>query len=441
MATEIDILQLPTAEVIQAAQDAAGTSRDQAIAARDAAIAARNAAQAVPTTTDGLVTAIAEDETSDFAALLKGQIVAETAPLLTPKLDKSEAATSYSPILVPSYAGVRTKTWDQARAVYNAESPDLRKFQAKFASVQRSGLGLRIATPGDSKSFGSGLGSGIHTFNDSYPAQLADLLGGVPGLIAANLSDYQWSANTGFTAAAANRNDLTTGASGGTVTLWPLRATTSMRFHGYIPSGGTVSITVDGGAAQTWTVPGGSPWKSFDITGLANTRHVFVISTTFASFALKGASYIHAGTPIIVDNHGRQGATASNWLPSAWLTLWEGVASGNIAPAPDLILLGLGTNLDTTANLQAVAANAKALAPTILLAPGGLPSGSTYDPRRAQVYDVADALDLPVIDLTQVIGDFTKANVSALMNADTVHESGKGYALEARAIARVIRAA
>jgi len=100
--------------------------------------------------------------------------------------------------------------------------------------------------------------------------------------------------------------------------------------------------------------------------------------------------------------------------------------------------MNLGTNSDTTANLQTVAANVKALnIPLILLAPGGLGNDSTYNPRRAQVFDVADALDLPLIDLTHIIGAYDTANAAGLMG-DTIHENGRGYALEASAIARVM---
>jgi lysophospholipase L1-like esterase len=342
---------------------------------------------------------------------------------------------------VAFYAGTRVKTWQPARGVYNGESPVLRQFRTKVATALRAGTGLRIAAFGDSKTFGSGLGTGIQTFADSYPAQLADLLGGFPGLITANGGDYQWSAITGFVVADSNRNDLTTPAGGGSVTLWPLRAFTSLRLYGYISAGGTVSITVDGGAPITWTIAGGSPWRTYDLTGLSNARHVIVISTTVTGFALRGASYIYTGTPIIVDNHGRQGAIASTWLPSAWIGIYEGVTSGNIGPVADVAIMNLGTNSDTTANLQTVAANVKALnIPLILLAPGGLGNDSTYNPRRAQVFDVADALDLPLIDLTHIIGAYDTANAAGLMG-DTIHENGRGYALEASAIARVMLSA
>jgi hypothetical protein len=53
------------------------------------------------------------------------------------------------------------------------------------------------------------------------------------------------------------------------------------------------------------------------------------------------------------------------------------------------------------------------------------------------MYDIAETLDLPLIDFTQVIGNNAQATAARLM-ADTVHENSKGYALEAAALGRVI---
>lgn len=76
MATEIEILQLPTAEVITAAETAAVAAKDLAVTAKNDAVAAKVAAQAVPATTGGLMKAVLDDPAAPFTTALNAQIVA-----------------------------------------------------------------------------------------------------------------------------------------------------------------------------------------------------------------------------------------------------------------------------------------------------------------------------------------------------------------------------
>ena len=68
--------------------------------------------------------------------------------------------------------------------------------------------------------------------------------------------------------------------------------------------------------------------------------------------------------------------------------------------------------------------------------PSGVPSNR--DVAAQQIYQSADALDLPLIDFRVVIGSDTEA-VARGYTTDSVHESVRGYSLEAAEVARVLR--
>lgn len=346
----------------------------------------------------------------------------------------------------PAYAGTRAKTWDGQLKLYNGESPTLRTMRQKIRHARAGATAAKMVCFGDSRTWGSGLVPAEAVALDSYPAQLSSLLGGVPGLIYADQSDKRWTTMTNFTLSGLDSHYSLASATGGTATLTLTEPCTGLRLWGYYSPGGTATVTVDGGTPVTWTIPGGAVWKYQDITGLTNAAHTITITTT-VGMALLGVEPLHTTPKLRISNAGRPSSDASFWKPINWLNLYGsafGVGNGGNAGflKPDLAIMNLGTNngASTLADLETVATEITTLGVPLLLVVFGPRSddGAHYDAKRSKLYDIADTLNLPLVDFTQVLGgSYAAANAAGLM-ADTVHESSSGYAREAAALARVL---
>jgi hypothetical protein len=278
------------------------------------------------------------------------------------------------------------------------------------------------------------------------PAQLADLLGANPGLIYANGWDNRWNTLVGGIADAGgvSQNYMVGPAGNWSITFSSSIITfTGFKLFAYISAGGTINVTVDGVAQAAFNVPAGSTWKPATYSGFANTAHTIVISGTSLT-SLLGIEPTYT-TGLTISNAGRPSSAAGEWLFSTdWSRLYSAafaVNNGNLTPLkPDVALINIGTNTNTSTldDITSFITNVKNLSiPVLLLAFGGVGSAGSYDAKRVRLYDIADALDLPLLDFTSLIGDSTAATAAGLMG-DAVHENTRGYATEADAVARVI---
>lgn len=413
-----------------AGTEVARSNATQAIAIAQAA-ATRVGEVSGLTGEDDAVALLQADDTSATAQATDARITAVTEPIV--------ARTA-----LPAYAGTRTNSWDKGLALYNGESQTLRTIRSKVRAGMAGTAACRVGCVGDSKTFGSGIAPGTYTGKDSYPAQLRDLLGGYNSFVVANGSDYRWTSVTNVGSTPSNRNDMTFSTGGGSVRFTSDTPHTGFKLYGYYSPGGDVTITTDGGAPETWTLTAGSPWRTFTKSGLSDATHTVLIAGP-ANFALRGIELTYAsGLKLFIDNHGRQSSTWSHWNDrSLFITYGTSTFDAVTSGLPDVCLLNLGTNTPTSDadfdSLLDFIVTTKGI-PTMLLVPGGLgglAAESTYDARRERIYDNADRLDLPVLDLGRVIGAFDEADTASLMG-DTVHENKAGYRLQARAIASAI---
>lgn len=362
---------------------------------------------------------------------------------------------SYALTMPPSYAGTaRTaKTWNRELSLYNGESPVLQKIRKRVAGA-RSGVRCHILAVGDSKTAGWGTNNGGNIIAaDSYPGQLADLLGATEGVIYANTFhgsgtstglDTRWANIAGFVRESSGidgrKHYLKSPSTGNsTLRLTPGRASTGIRVYGWNGASNVVSISIDGGTASTWTPAGGTAWSSFDITGLSNTAHTVDISVT-GIVAILGVELLQTTGQLQVSNAGISSIKANEWLDAGDFTSPRRTAiAGSGITSPDVAFVNLGTNQDATtvADLGTVLSDLGTLGiPTLLLNPGAL-YHTGIDPLRSSIYDLAESKDLPMIDLTHAIGDQAQAGAKGMVY-DSLHENAKGYGLEAWAIARVI---
>lgn len=326
--------------------------------------------------------------------------------------------------------------------VYNHGAPSLALIRGMIAAVIQAAIGVEIVMLGDSKLEGYNTGGSGVRWRYGWAGILRAMLGGVEGTILAFPTgiDSRWSSNM----VQGNTNVpglLKDGATTPTATLVFDTPHTGGAFWVRSVAGGDVTVTVDGGAAQTFTVPAGNGYKPITPTVTGTGTHTYVVSGA-ALDHLYGFRPTYAGAKLKITNLGRSGATALGWLPGASATQtghWDGLLA---ATSPDAIVGALGTNQPgddgpaNAANLtlfwDAVAALGK---PAIITTPGGLDltgGESWFEQYRAQM-NSADAHNFPLLDHASVIGTGADAQARGLM-ADTVHENRKGFAFEAAAM-------
>jgi hypothetical protein len=179
------------------------------------------------------------------------------------------------------------------------------------------------------------------------------------------LGDKRWSGNTGWTQHSnLDRNDLhSAGGTTATITL-TLAACVGADVFAYCSPGGVLSYSIDGGAVVDWTIPASSPWRKLSLTGLANTAHTITFTTT-AVVALSRVEPVYSTPGLTISNAGRSSSHAGNWLPLAWVNMYNTVfsVSNGAGVKPDLAIMNIGTNTgsSTLADIETVATNIKAL--------------------------------------------------------------------------------
>lgn len=350
--------------------------------------------------------------------------------------------------LLPTYSGtpIREHTWE--RPFYNRESPHTSTIRGGIAAALYAGDDWHLLFIGDSKTEGSGVG-GAEAADYAAAAQLRRMLGGVEGLLPAyatgNVWDSRWEA-TGFarTDPDYERFGVVAPAGGGTVTFTSDFAHTGGTFWMHAAAGAAVTVTVDGGTAQSLTIPAGNGFHAITPTVTGNSAHVYTVATTAAAH-LAAFEPTYDGPRLKVSRMGRGGSKAIHWEP-AFRAAGDGLWDATLAiVTPDAVVCGIGTNGvgQVQENVAAIAAVYAAIValnlPTVVVAPGGLGGEgapitmATYAPMYEAQWDAADAHDLPLIDFESIIGDYPTANAAGLMG-DFLHENRIGYAYEAAAI-------
>lgn len=345
--------------------------------------------------------------------------------------------------LPPPYAGTtRAKTWNPSLCLYNGESPTLRTIRS-LVRRGRAGTRVRAAFAGDSKTAGSGAAQ-PQVASNSYPGQFADLLGAKPGMIYANTWDTRWGSRDNVVDVGGTSQNYYTCTDTWSVTFTSLDAFTGFKVYAYISPGGGINVTVDGVPQAVFAVGSGSQWKSATYSGLSDTTHTITLSGSVGASVL-GVEPVYA-SGLTVSNAGRPSSSAAEWLYTTdWSRLYASTfaVGNNQITRPDFAVINIGTNTNTStlADINNFLTNVASLTspavPTLIAAFGGVESGGAYDAKRDQLYDTADALDLPLVDFTALIGDSNAATAKGLM-ADTVHENARGYAVEADLVARVL---
>ena len=223
-----------------------------------------------------------------------------------------------------------------------------------------------------------------------------------------------------------------TTANGATMTFTADVAGTAISVA-YFNTSAAFTVAVDGGSPVTVTPSGAATVGTYAVTGLANTTHTVVVTTTtsspvyiiaFQCYRASGLN-IHNGSLFAIESNGFTGTT--------FASIGQTVAS--LIPDPDVVHIALGfqdlysggkTVAQITANLTTIR-NKWPNADVILYASYEYSGATSWDDYAAALYPLADTLDCPLVNVYQRSGGYTTANTNGLMSG-SFYPSTAGHA-------------
>lgn len=382
----------------------------------------------------GAITLVPEVEDAPVAALVTD-----------PESDTHAALNStYAPGAVPStVTGTHTGGYDRRTNLYNIKPKHTRRLRAALAHAF-AGTGLaRIGTVGDSIMGGRSI---ANIGRDTWPARLRDLLvaTGLPNAGTGNVYAHNWDTMDSRYALAgswyeyADTHLYATGAIGDVMTFTSDKPGTIVEIL-YSNAGGTgtaFNVSIDGGAAIPLTRSGDGNIGTWTATGLADTTHVVQITSAQAGPTIAGVG-VRRASGFVVDNGGISGSMASHWAATPFY-----YPSGTIkALEPDAVLIALytneGVNAVSTATYKAnmIATIARFPGSDVILIADPPIGAMNLEPYRTVLYEIADQLDLPLVDLYDRWGSYENAFDMGLMGeGDWVHPNAAGDADIARGV-------
>lgn len=359
--------------------------------------------------------------------------------------------SEYAPAPLPTHAGTGARAHKWVAPFYNQESKTVSTLRGMIADALYAGADVHLVHIGDSKTNGSGVGEG-EAYLYAYPSIFRRMLGAVEGAITAEASDLAWDKR--WTTPAGLRGPYEFDQIG----VVPYATGTGpyqvIFASDFAHAGGTfwihataaaanVTVTVDGGTAQPFTVPAGNGFHPVTPTATGNTAHTYQIDSATEPIHVTTFVPTYDGPRLKVTRLGRGGSTAEYWQPghkTDGTGLWDSFQT----TAPDAVVVGVGTNgTQGTVNAAEIttlyAAIAELNIPAMALTPGGLGGEggekplSDYYPMYQATWDAADLHNIPLVDFQSIIGDWPTATAAGLM-ADNLHENRHGYAYEAAAL-------
>ena len=361
----------------------------------------------------------------------------------------------------PSYAGVRTAPFNASLSLYNGSVSSLERIRAKLLpAIAGTGKSTLLAL-GHSELAGShatiGTNDVVVDLRKLFAAAGFLVGTGIVHMVntTGQVIDSRYSAvAAGWAAAgsgvAAPFYQCTTSGAAFTFTSDVAGTVVYIATYG---NSAAFTATIDGGTAQAVTLSGTAVAEVHTFTGLANTTHKVVITSTTTGSTYAIGVGVGSPTSLDVENAGLGGSVASDWAPGgSFITAYPTAkASGTNAAIVELdaneALTGVAVGTYKT-NMQTILndlVTTRAIPTLLVLSPSMVPGGggyaavsqATWDSFCSAQYDLADQYSLPLLDLTHRYGSWAAANTAGLM-ADQVHPNGAGYASNAVALARVL---
>ena len=330
---------------------------------------------------------------------------------------------------LPTHLGGGTRAHVWASPFYNAGSPSVSLIRGGIAAARYAQTDFELVVPADSR--GQGYNAGADQWLNGWVGQLRQMLGAVEGTIMAFTSDSRWATN--MLNGATDVPGLARGTVDPDTTFTFSTPHTGGSFWVVVPAGGVVTVAVDGGAAQSFTVPAGNGLKKITPTVTGTGTHTYTVKSTVME-RLVGFRPTYAGPKLKVTNLSRSGTTAESWRPGFNTTqtgLWDVLVAMTV---PNAIIGSLGTNQrsDPAGNATQLTAWWAAVAGL------NVPTAGEWAPQYLAQIAAADTHNFPLIDGVSVIGDGVQAAARGLMFDDR-HENRKGFSHVAAAVAALLR--
>lgn len=347
---------------------------------------------------------------------------------------------AYDKPRLPAYAAPRTNPYDPSGCAYNVKASNTRRLRADLGRA-RAGTGLcHLVAVGDSTT-DAAAGGGALNHLGMWPLAARDQLGGAgfplagSGVVPSSgggggvegLHPYwtvtgPWintSGNYSRVGQAGATATFTSGVEGTQLDLW------------YMGTSGAFTITVDGGAPITPARSGSNIVNRHTITGLPDTTHTLVLTTGAADAVYLCGAAVTRASGLAVSNLAIFGSSAT--------TTWQGIGNttsatvratmaDNLAPA-SAVFTALGVNdidggatpADTRTAIEALLTRWPDTDHVLVLEAEPGPSiGAAWDAWASELYDLADAMDVPLLDFTARTGGNVEATANGLMG-DTLH--------------------
>lgn len=362
-------------------------------------------------------------------------------------------AAGYAPSGLPSgVAG--SKRFDPATQVYNLTPSSLRRWRSALAA--QAGAYVRLNCYGDSITWGATTAS---PSVENWPARLRAMLKQKYGTQAGTGVVYWHDWNTtndpslnqiGTWEAAGfgpfGVSCASTNTPGSKITFTPPADCDSFTVHYLKSTGcGTFTMSVDGGAATNVdAVAATTQSAKATIAAGASGPHTLTVTAPTGGGAtgylfVVGIEATNGSTGVRVTRCAKGGAQVSNLITGL-------DSAGSIATAfdlnpPTLAVLAFGMNeylnqasvASFKADMQTAIDRAKVTNSADVLLVATIPNADQSKPikqadYRKALYELADANNVPLLDLFERWGDYTTSNAAPLsLYGDLTHPNGKGY--------------
>jgi lysophospholipase L1-like esterase len=248
--------------------------------------------------------------------------------------------------------------------------------------------------------------------------------------------DPRWTRSGGWDASLAYM--VFVRASGETATFVSDTPGTEVSVY-YFGNSAGMKINVDGGSDSHLPMDGVAHANVHTVTGLPNTAHTVVITTTTAEYNQMVGASTQGGDGLVCHNIAVGGATASGPKLAAWATTTPGYINPALVGAltaasiiPDVVYVALGGNdiQDGYSTSQIVTAlttlrNQFASSDVIIIGENEFDGyQSVWRQWSSALHALADTLDCPLVDLYVRYGEYSNAVANRLMG-DGAHLNAK----------------
>lgn len=344
---------------------------------------------------------------------------------------------------VPTYArGLNlTNRYAPELGVYNMKAGNTRRLRAAIGKVYSLTGTAHFIFPGDSDTDAY---DGVFDQLGSWPVifrnELGLLLGGDGWVKAGNFgtaADPRWT-TVGAWTRTPSLWAQSPAAAGATLTLRLTQACTSIVLWWYLGSGPfTVSISGATSGSRFASLNGTATvaWQSTTFTGSFPAGTQMTITTTSSSAIVINGALCTSSVGAHVHNFSQYGFKASDWAITSGWNQAEPLMEQAVAPGvPDCVFYMIGANDKAVPRTDAAIAtdittlrNRYSASDFVLLVPPH-PNGiaqATWETYAGSLYQLADTLNCPLIDVRDIIGPYSEANTNGLM-ADATHVNKAG---------------